>query len=179
MGRYCVLFPGAGAAGRQWPLPNFVEISKRMRVAYGVEIIVCGGPAEFHLGEKMETLLPGIVNTVGRTTLAELVNLIGDATLVVTNETSAAHIAAALGVKAVCMLGGGHEGRFLPYPPEAGLSTVTCVSLKAPCAGCNWTCKFNVPDSSPKPCVANIAVDAVWGEIRNAMTPSWTEQSPA
>jgi len=51
-------------------------------------------------------------------------------------ETGLAHIACALGVRNVILLGGGHFGRFMPYSP---LTVMAALPLE--CFGCNWGCK--------------------------------------
>jgi len=55
----------------------------------------------------------------GKTTIAQLVELIRNASLLIGNDSAAIHMAAATQTPSVCILGGGHYGRFLPYQPES------------------------------------------------------------
>jgi ADP-heptose:LPS heptosyltransferase len=136
-----------------------------------MQIIVCGASSERGIArELIDTMSGRATDRTGDTTLPELIRVIDRAVFVLTNDTSAAHIASALDVKAVCVVGGGHAGRFLPYPASVGPSTLTCVTLNFECAGCNWVCKFDVPDSAPKPCVSDISVEMVWNAVQSSMS---------
>jgi ADP-heptose:LPS heptosyltransferase len=55
---------------------------------------------------------------VGKTTLVELMNLISGAQLLVSNETSAPHLAVAVGTPVIVLYNGNHYGRFVPYPAD-------------------------------------------------------------
>ena len=83
------------------------------------------------------------IDLVGKTSLVELVELLRNALLVLSNETSAVHIGAAVGAPVICILGGGHFGRFLPYvveKPEPSRPTPIVVVQPMSCFGCNWQC---------------------------------------
>ena len=54
-------------------------------------------------------------SVVVKTNINELIEAIRDAEFLITNETSAVHIAESVTTKSFCILGGGHFGRFLPY----------------------------------------------------------------
>lgn len=167
---YVVVVPGAGARSRQWPLENFIEISRLVYGASGVPVVVCGDKTETCLGNQLLEALPGIVhNWAGQTNLLELVAIIGNAKFVVSNETSAVHVAAVSGVPSVCILGGGHFGRFLPYS-DSDLSHLSFpVYLPMDCYDCNWDCCFSVSDGAPVPCIKNIEVAAVWKAVNQVL----------
>jgi ADP-heptose:LPS heptosyltransferase len=86
---------------------------------------------------------------------------------VVSNETGAAHLAAAVETPVVCLLGGGHYGRFVPYPEEyrAKAPAPLPVVHTMDCFGCDWRCIYPVAKGKPTPCIERISVDAVWGAI--------------
>ncbi len=44
--------------------------------------------------------------------------MISETELLISNDTSAIHIAAAVGTPFICISNGSHFGRFHPYPPE-------------------------------------------------------------
>src|SRR5262249_37167567 len=117
---YFVLFPGAAHPIRRWPIERFGEIAARIHARTGWIAIVCGLASDSTAARKLiaDARDVPIVDASGQTTLSELAGVIAGAKLTVTNETSAAHLAAALSAPAVAILGGGHFGRFLPYPTE-------------------------------------------------------------
>jgi len=165
---YFVLVPGARKPIRRWPLSGFAEISKRIHQDTGWKGVVCGGPDEAELGEALVKHSKGALeNRIGRTSLRELVTIIRHSRMIVTNDTSAVHIAAAVGTQVVCIMGGGHVGRFLPYQLEEqdGRPLPTIIIDDMPCFNCGWNCIYHVLRSEAAPCVKAVSVDAVWSQV--------------
>ena len=80
-------------------------------------------------------------------------------------------IAAAVGTFTICISGGGHFGRFVPYPElPRQTNYLKVVYYKMPCYGCNWKCIYPINEGEPAPCIANISVDAVWGKVISLIT---------
>jgi ADP-heptose:LPS heptosyltransferase len=175
-----VLIPGALADHRRWPVENFVEIARRLQECYGWSSVACGGPSETHLGLSLESngQVP-IRNLVGQTSLSGLAALIARARLVVSNETGAAHLAAAVRTPVVCLLGGGHYGRFVPYPEvlRGRIPVPLPVVHPMDCFGCDWHCIHPVAKGMPAPCIQQISVDAVWESLER-LIGSIKEQNP-
>jgi hypothetical protein len=80
------------------------------------------------------------VNACGKTTLRQTAALLKRCRLGVGADSAIAHMAAALDVPHVVVLGGGHFGRFLPY---SATTSIVCLPLE--CYGCSWSCKYSVP----------------------------------
>jgi len=66
--------------------------------------------------------------------------------------------------KAVCILGGGHFGRFAPYPGHL-TNKPTCIFEKMDCYNCNWDCKFKTAENIPYPCISGVSLDKVWQTV--------------
>ena len=165
---YIVLFPGASAPGRKWPAEKFAEVARRCRTEYGWSSVVCGGAGDRTDAETIaRSAGAGVLNLAGATDLSQLTAILAGAEMLISNETSAVHIAAALGVPAVCVIGGGHYGRFLPYLPEAPESrTLPALASHAmECFGCNWICKYHPARGKAMPCVEKVAFETVWHQI--------------
>ena len=60
----------------------------------------------------------------GKTTLPQLAKLISLSKILISNETSAVHFAAAVGTPFVCLSNGNHFGRFNPYPKEMNVKSI-------------------------------------------------------
>jgi ADP-heptose:LPS heptosyltransferase len=103
-------------------------------------------------------------NLIGTTSLPQLIDIIGNAELVVGNDTSAIHIAVAAKRKSVCILGGGHFERFVPYPQHFESAPVCCY-YKMECYNCNWHCIFTSASNEPFPCISNVNVPDVWKAV--------------
>lgn len=168
---YFVLFPGASSPIRQWPIDFFVAVADHVVDRFGWMPLVCGGPAEHMLGDQLikKLNIPTGINFAGSTTLPELIELVRSAHLVISNETSAIHIAAGVGVPSVCILGGGHYGRFMPYPNHVDGVKPVSVIHKMDCFGCNWRCKWTDDVSGPYPCVSGVGVNQVISAVDSAL----------
>ena len=93
--------------------------------------------------------------------LPALVDLVSSAALVVTAETSTAHIAAALNRPALVIIGGGHYGWFAPWRRSAAQVWLT---KPLPCFNCNWHCPY------PKPlCLTEITTAQVESATSEAL----------
>ena len=171
---YYVLFPGASWDGRQWPVDHFVQIAEQLYRKTGWHGVVCGGSTDRGLAENLcgQSSAP-LLNWAGRTDLSQLAAILSAAQLLLTNETSATHIAAACGVAAVCILGGGHYGRFMPYEVEQadGRPLPRAIIHQMSCFGCNWQCIYQRSNGVPVPCIERITVDEVWEAICEMLEP--------
>lgn len=166
--RYAVLVPGAAFALRAWPVSAFAETGRRL-AAGGLGLVLAGGAADRPLAQALLRELPAPVEDfVGRTTLGELASILAGARLVVSNETGAAHIAAAAGTPVVCATGGGHYGRFMPYQIEAGENGIAgpvAVIHRMDCFGCDWKCIYARAPGEPVKCIKDIAPDDLWPQV--------------
>jgi ADP-heptose:LPS heptosyltransferase len=167
---YYVIAPGAGHEYRQWPVEKFAGLTRRVYGATGWEGLICGSASEQPLAAAIISLgAISLRDYTGVTTIPELLRVIQRAQLVVANETSAIHIAAAVGTPSVCILGGGHYGQFLPYdvPLRPGTEHPRCVSQPMQCFNCNWVCRYRNRSTKAVPCIANVSDDAVWMEVES------------
>lgn len=169
---YFVIFPGASSIMKQWPPGHFMELAGKIHATTGWTCVICGGTKEQPLdGILLKNSDNYIENWVGRTSLQELIAVIAGAHLVITNDTSAVHIAAAVSTPVVCVLGGGHFGRFLPYRLEADADRPLPVPVFSmmDCYGCSWAhCKFSSLNSTAR-CISSITVQDVWDAISDKL----------
>ena len=158
-----VIFPGAGVSNRSWEPGKFVELIKLLSKETSHNICVAGSAVEEKAAVFITQSLPRgtVTDLTGKTSLVQLIELLANAALVIGNETSAIHIAAAVKTQSVCILGGGHFERFAPYQPHVKFAPV-CVFEKMECYGCNWTCKFKTADDEPFPCISSVKVAEVF-----------------
>ncbi len=165
--KFYVLSLGADKSYREWPLTSYAEIAELIYEKTGWPGLICGTEKEENIGTQIQKICDApLENYAGRTTLPELAWLLSKSQLLICNETGSAHTAAAVGTPTVCILGGGHFERFMPYPDLPGQSSkLKAVYRKMPCYGCNWECVYPLKDDEAAPCISNISVDAVWKEV--------------
>lgn len=119
--RYVCVHPGAQLASRRWPIERMADVAATLRRA-GRGIVVTGVAAERALAAELLQRLDAadganaapVVDLVGRTTLWELGAVVERARLVVCNDTSVSHIAAALGTPSVVVSCGADVARWAP-----------------------------------------------------------------
>ena len=161
---YFVLFPGASWAGKRWPLKNFFQVAEKIQANTGWLCVLAGSNDDHKIMEMelkgIEGSLKGfrLENFMSRTTLPELGQLLKESKLLISNDTSAVHLGAALATPTVCILGGGHFGRFLPYP----VVNPACVYVNMSCFGCGWNCIHSRSAGDPVKCIVDITVEKVY-----------------
>jgi ADP-heptose:LPS heptosyltransferase len=165
---YFLILPGATWVGRRWPAERFAVLADRLSAETGWKCVVCGSSDEVGIASLIERRAKcEILNMAGRTTLRQLLELIYFSRLVVGNESAGMHLANAVGVKSVCILGGGHFGRFLPYPEVERTNWAKSVTWE--CFGCDWECKFGRGRNEPVKCIDVQSIDLVFELSRDAI----------
>ncbi len=167
---YIAFCLGAGNLKRSWTVSNFLALAQLILQNTSYEIYLLGGSdaasdASF-IGVNLST--ERVRNLTLKTSVPEFIDFIAQSSLVICNETSAAHIASACGKKAVSILGGGHFERFAPYPNNL-INRPVFVFEKMPCYYCNWLCKFETAAEEPFPCIANVNLEQVWKEVQQIL----------
>lgn len=160
---YFVVAPGASLPEKRWPAERFVEVACRVHERTGWTPVLVGDAADGRIAHGVSARLPSAINLAGATSLHQLIAAIAGARLVLSNDSAPVHIAAAVGTHAVCLSGGWHWGRFLPYPPalRALAERVHVVSMQdsMPCFRCGGNCSLPHHAGHPLPCVDGIAVE--------------------
>lgn len=159
---YYVVFPGASWDKRRWPSKKFSELIKKISEYSNWTPVLCGSNREIDLCADINGEANfNCINLAGKTNINELISVIGGAKFLVANETSATHIAVALNTPAICIAGGGHYGRFLPYPKTYGVHKLYMVEQFMSCFGCNWVCTHEFMKRDAVPCIENIPLKLV------------------
>lgn len=167
--KYCVLFLGAGDIRRRWKVEYFVEIAEKI---IDRNIVLCGSKNELSLGNFFVNNYKGkmsVTNLIGETSILEMMEIVKNADFCIGNESSGIHISSSLGIKNLCILGGGHYGRFLPYVDENNKqigSTKIVTADYDECFGCNWNCKYS---KECFPCIEKIKVNKVNEKLKEIL----------
>lgn len=116
--KYALIIPSAGNVERQWSTANFAKIADYLQEKHNFQILVLGSAADKNMAKNIqENAKTTVLDLTGKTSLLEMAYLIANSNLLVANESSAIHFAAASQSKAVCVTNNTwHTGRFNPYP---------------------------------------------------------------
>ena len=114
-----VIFFDASSAEKKWSPVNFNTLCRLILSAFDTNIILIGGTND---EQEIAVISNGIpANKLSNRRGLDLIGLcalIGGANLLISGDTVAVHMAAALSVPAVCIAKGDLYGRFVPYPPH-------------------------------------------------------------
>jgi len=115
------IIPSAQWPGKRWPLPFFRTAMERLLIETPYHLVVFGGGGDHFCGELCAGLSPArVVNAQGKLSLAESAALVGECEFVIANDTGLMHVADALDIPSVLMLGPtSAELGCLPYHPRA------------------------------------------------------------
>jgi hypothetical protein len=168
---YVVLFIGASTYRKYWRMDNYTKIIQHISTP---SVVLCGGKNDAPVPDTMIEVWSQkkkIINLIGKTNLMDLFSLIEKAKYIVTNDTSASHITVAVRTPSVCLLGGGHFGRFHPYQVEC-LSEEDkkylpkVVYNQMDCFNCNTHCKYIKDKYTIWPCIDSITAVQVLEKIQ-------------
>lgn len=161
---YYVVFPGASWIGRQWEKEKYVDLINRLTQIHAGQCVLCGGKDEIQLCDWIKSNCKhqeNILNHAGKTSFPDFLEVVRNANFLVGNESSCIHAAAVVRTPAICILGGGHFGRFLPYN---GFNTDTKIKIafqEMECFHCNWKCTRKHSRTGPMPCIEMVSVETV------------------
>jgi ADP-heptose:LPS heptosyltransferase len=98
------LFPGAGNPSRKWPLEHYAQLADHLIRNDRVRIVVFAGPEEREMMTHMRTLFPPNTIFLDRLTIPQLVSAQARLTVLISNDTGPAHLAAAAGAPVIVIL---------------------------------------------------------------------------
>lgn len=126
-----VLCPGAEfGPAKRWPVRHFATVAQRC-LARGDAVWLLGGGKDQPLTGAIAAAAPGALDLGGRTSLAEAVDLIALARVVVSNDSGLLHVAAALGRSVVGLYGSSSPD----FTPPLGEQAVV-LAEDLPCRPC-------------------------------------------
>ncbi|TCJ16836.1 glycosyltransferase family 9 protein [Rubrobacter taiwanensis] len=129
---YVVVHPGVSVPARAWPPARHAELVDEL-VQRGWRVAVTGAPGERELTARVAGAeRPEVADLGGRTTLAELAEVIAGAAAIAVGNTGPAHLAAAVGTPVVSLFAPTVPAvRWRPWRVPHAL-----LYRDVPCAGC-------------------------------------------
>jgi lipopolysaccharide heptosyltransferase I len=159
--RLAVLVPGTMWETKHWTAEGFAGVARRLNEG-GFAPIIIGTKEEQGLNHSIHARAPGSVDFTGQTTLGDVVALMRRAAVVVTNDSGAMHIAAALGKPAVSIFGPTNPVQVGPYRQPGSV-----VRLNLPCSPCNYRRLSQCPHGHA--CMEDLPVEMVMERVREVL----------
>lgn len=168
---YVVVHPGASAPARAWAPERHAELVDLLAAA-GWPVVVTGAPEERGLVDLVAgPARAGVEALGGRTSLAELAEVLADADAVVTGNTGPAHLAAAVGTPVVSLFAPTVDPRrWAPW----GVSCELLGDHDIACAGC----RAQACPLPGHPCLDVVEPAAVLDALRRVLTDRDRAQPP-
>ena len=127
---FALIAPGTIWETKHWTEAGFAAVGRQLRER-GLAVVLAGSPNDRARTQTVAAQCSGAIDLAGRTSVAELVALIGRAKLCVTNDSGAMHLAVAQQRPLVSLFGPTSPLRNGPYlQPEA------VIRLDLPCSPC-------------------------------------------
>lgn len=127
------LNPGASyGPAKRWPAERYAALADRLVGALHADVLIFGSPGEKPLAETIAQAMnhtPWIM--AGETSLRQLMALMGQCRLIVTNDSGPMHLAAGLGLPVVAIFGSTDERATGPLSTRASV-----VKHEAACSPC-------------------------------------------
>ncbi|MEW6379163.1 MAG: lipopolysaccharide heptosyltransferase II [bacterium] len=147
--------PNASWQGKQWPSSHFAQLADRLIENQNVQVLFFGSRTETAYIESMTALMKNKpLSAAGKTSLVEAAALIQHCRLFISNDSGPMHMACALDVPVLAIMGPTKIGMFRPW---SSISRIVQSSL--PCAPCK---QENTDLCGHFSCIRSISVDSVY-----------------
>jgi ADP-heptose:LPS heptosyltransferase len=168
---YLVINPNAGelALERRWSIERFARLIDELTSFFPGRLVVIGGPTESTYVDSMLALVKrkeSLINLAARLPLDELVALLNDAKLFISNDTGPLHLACAAGAPTVSIFGPETPVLFGPRGPRH--RTIYKHLACSPCLNIHNGRSVNCRFASPV-CVTEISVSEVFQAAREQL----------
>jgi heptosyltransferase-1 len=122
---YAVLISGSAHQSKCWPTKRFSKIAEKFTRELNLSVVGAGNTSEHVLVEQLrqETSVP-ILNLAGQTDIPELIALLKNARLVLSNDTGPGHLAQALKTPTVLIFGHTNPLRVGPYQRTENVAAI-------------------------------------------------------
>jgi heptosyltransferase-2 len=127
-----LLAPGSVWATKRWGASKFIELAELL-LARGDQVVLIGSPDERDLSNHIASKV-AVLNITGETKIAEMVELIAGADVLVSNDSGAMHMASVAGTPTVAIFGPTVQSfGYQPWNPRARVVENTHIYCR-PCS---------------------------------------------
>lgn len=168
--KFFIVFPAASMQVKRWPLKEYAQLAKKVYKKTGMPLVVCGTKHDEPAVMEFLSYADGVevVNVIGKTSIMQFMEVIGRASLIITNDTSAYHIGVAKQVDTVMICGGYTYDRYANYQySKLGYKDPVLVHEYMECYNCDNNCIYNNKDVFP--CIKNIRQEKAWEAVEHLL----------
>jgi len=156
--RRIAINPGADKPNKRWNPENYALVANRLMERFDVEIILFGGPGEENIANELQGRIEkDVTNLAGQLTLNDLVYIISQCDLLITNDSGPMHVAAALKTPLVAIFGPETPVHTRPYTStdlyRIAFQEVNCRPCQKPNCGRPLCLELITPEEVLEKCV--------------------------
>jgi len=155
-GKKILIHPGAGSIRKNWPVSNFMETFKGLRIA-GMNPEIILGPSETDFYESAARCLPAGSKIHMLTDLSDLMTILTESGGFIGNDSGISHLAAFTGMPTVVIFGPSSPKRWKPFG-----RSVEVLRPETDCKPCFETGKA---DCKERKCLEQTTPDMVVGAL--------------
>lgn len=168
--RYAVIAPGSNRVETRWGTERFARVASAL--AEDLPVVLVGGPGDAEVTAAVGRLaLPArLADLAGRTRLGTLAAVLERASVLVTNDSGPAHLAAAVDCATIAIFGPSDPALTFPYEDGTRfVSVAAAIDHPRPCF---------VPGCPRDHGLTRVEPETVLGHARRALTARRTPVSP-
>ncbi|MBE6161610.1 MAG: glycosyltransferase family 9 protein [Firmicutes bacterium] len=166
--KYYIIFPAASMKLKRWNIDKYVELSKKIYQKTKMKMVLLGTNSDKETMDifKQKLDVP-YIDLFNKTSLNDYFDVIANASLVVTNDTSAYHIAVVSEAPVALISGVYTYHRYMLYNFKRmnEFRKPLLIADKRKCMDCYNRCPYLKKDNENWPCLESITVDYAWKEI--------------
>ena len=123
--QYVVFIATSARSNKCWPVEKFAVLAEKITQQFKLSIVTAATAAEKIITSRLTSAAKvPIVDLAGLTDIYQLIALLKNARLVISNDTGPGHIAVALGIPTVLILGPTNPARVGPYQKKNSVAAV-------------------------------------------------------
>ncbi len=158
-----VIHPGAKWYGRRWKEKCWAQIANLLIEKYNSKVIITGGPKDFELMKNIKDLMKYTsVVTPLNSSLRHFLSVLNRSKLFIGVDSGPMHMAAAMNVKVVAILGPARSEAIGPYGKE---HIIVTKQQNYSCCPCSQT-RCKIPENN---CVEAVTAEEVWEAVELQM----------
>ena len=158
--------PFSAVKEKQSPVALFFAIADQIPNDY--DIIVSCASGEILKNPSFRPLLNRANVFLEEANFEQLIPILRGVRLVVSVDTAAMHLAAAVGTQTLCLASAAYVGEIIPYAAEITPDNVTFIYTKIECQGCLGNCILST-ERGMFPCVSRILQSEVLSKVQKLL----------
>lgn len=176
---HVILHPGAGeySLARRWPAARYVQLARALRLEFGAQVTLVGGPEERDLAASIIKALGAPAwasDAAGATSPRRLAEILTSGQLFAGNDSLPMHLATAAGIRVIAIFGPSNARAWGPYAPDEPRRVALVRRTDLPCSPCIYRGHdLGTPQGCPpRSCLTELEIGPVMQAARPLLRPA-------